>query len=304
MNTIDISASKILVVDDNPQNLQVVGNLLGPFGYDLQFVVGGENVLEVASTEMPDLILLDIHMPNVDGFEVCRRLQGSVETRDIPVIFLTAAYKDEESIVKGFEAGAVDYVTKPFFRQELLARIRTHLQLKKYKEYLLEISIKDPLTGLFNRRRMTERIQEEWARVKRSKSCFALLLGDVDHFKVINDTYGHDCGDAVLTGIARTVEDSIRTQDMVGRWGGEEFLTILPDTTSEGGATVAEKLRRTIESSTWKCDEQMTHVTATFGVACCDADISPQECLRRADQALYEGKNSGRNCVVQWREQS
>lgn len=302
MSDIDISGSTVLVVDDNPQNLQVVGNLLNPLGFHLQFVVGGERVVDVASAEKPDLILLDIHMPKIDGFEVCRRLQGRPETREIPVIFLTAAYKDEESIVKGFEAGAVDYVTKPFFREELVARIRTHLQLKRYKEHLLELSITEPLTGLFNRRRMNERLTEEWTRVQRNGSCFAVVLGDVDRFKSFNDTYGHTCGDLVLKGIAKVLQDSIRGQDMVGRWGGEEFLVMLPETTIDGAFTLAEKLRAAVQDHPWRCDSQTMAVTITFGVACCDASVEPDECVRRADAALYQGKDAGRNRVVPWRE--
>lgn len=301
-NSVHISDSRVLVVDDNPQNLQVVGNLLSPFGFHLQFILDSENVVEIASTERPDLILLDIQMPGIDGFEVCRRLQERNETRGIPVIFLTAAHKDEESIVRGFEVGGVDYVTKPFFRQELIARIRTHLQLKKYKEHLEALSVTDPLTGLFNRRRMNERMNEECARAKRHGSEYAIVICDIDHFKGVNDTYGHDCGDIVIQGVAEILRDSLREQDVVGRWGGEEFLIVLPETGSDGAVHLAEKLRGCIEAHVWSCGSTTFTLTMTLGVAICSSDGAPQDAVQRADVALYAGKEMGRNRVVQWDE--
>ncbi len=300
MRDIDITGSKILIVDDNPQNLQVVGNLLKPQRFHLQFAMSGDKVFDAVQENRPDLILLDIHMPGMDGFEVAGKLSEDPAYRNIPVIFLTAAYKDEESIVRGFQSGGVDYVTKPFFTEELVARIKTHLQLKKYKEYLEELSYTDPLTSLLNRRSMLERIYTEQKRSQRSNTCFTVIIADIDYFKTVNDTYGHDCGDAVLVGVARTLGRRIREQDLAARWGGEEFLLLLPETESEGGSILAENLRKAVAEKHFSCGSNTVNITMTFGISCCDPGTTDiNVCIKEADEALFLGKNEGRNrCVV------
>lgn len=299
MNEIDLSGSKLLIVDDNPQNLQVVGNILKPHDFSLQFAMSGDKVFDAIAEQKLDLILLDIHMPGMDGFEVCRKLQDGPATSEIPVIFLTAAYKDEESIVKGFQSGGVDYITKPFFSEELIARIKTHLRLKKYKEYLQELSYTDPLTTLLNRRSMFERINKEQKRTTRSGNCFAIIIGDIDYFKEVNDTYGHDCGDAVLSELASVFKKTVREQDSVARWGGEEFLFLLPDTDSSGGLILAEKLKNILSEREITCQTENIRITMTFGISECGACGSTEDCIRHADKALYRGKEEGRNrCIV------
>lgn len=303
MRDIDISGSKILIVDDNPQNLQVVGTVLKPHGFGLQFVMSGEKVFDAVKEQRPDLILLDIQMPGMDGFEISHALNQDPEYRDIPVIFLTAAYKDEESIVKGFKNGGVDYVTKPFFTEELVARIKTHLRLKKYKEYLQELSFTDPLTGLLNRRSILDRIHNEQKRARRSGSWFTIILTDIDRFKQVNDTYGHDCGDVVLSEIAQILKNTVREQDCFARWGGEEFLLLLLETDSQGGLTLAEKLRTAVEEQEILCQSQRIKVTMTFGIASCHENQPYNDCIRQADKALYRGKEDGRNRCVLYSEQ-
>ena len=299
VHDIDISNSNVLVVDDNPQNLQVVGNLLKPHNLNLQFVMSGDKVIEAVTEHPPDLILLDIQMPGMDGFEVSRTLHQHPLYTDIPVIFLTAAYKDEESIVKGFQSGGVDYVTKPFFSEELIARIKTHLQLKKYKEYLKELSYTDSLTGLLNRRSMLDRIHEEKKRTRRSGIPFTVVIADVDYFKKVNDTYGHDCGDVVLQEIAKTLKQTVREQDCLARWGGEEFLLLLPETDGGGGITLSNKLRHVVEEMNVECRSNRIHVTMTFGISDCNLENSITECIKQADEALYKGKEEGRNrCII------
>lgn len=296
---VDLAGSHILVVDDNPKNLQVIGNILKKHNFHLHFVLSGTKVFDALAQTEVDLILLDIKMPEMDGYEVCRKLREMDDYADIPVIFVTAVHKDEESIAKGFSAGGVDYITKPFYTDELVARIRTHLRLKKYREYFHNLSLIDPLTRLLNRRAMIERIESEQRRSARSQSGFSLLLADIDYFKQVNDHYGHNCGDAVLKGVSSTLKDRIRGGDQAGRWGGEEFLLLLPDTRSDGAAVLAESLRSAVESLSFQCEESTLNVTMTFGVMECTAGDGIDDCIRKADEALYRGKAGGRNrCVA------
>lgn len=315
----------ILIVDDNPQNLQVLAELLDKSGYELVLALDGNQAFEFISNEKPDLILLDIMMPEIDGFEVCKRLKVKEETKDIPIIFLTAK-AEVDNIVKGFETGAVDYVTKPFNTIELKMRIKTHLELKKSRDELkrynsellraneiinkkmkelqetkerLEIaSNTDPLTSLYNRRYMTEKLKEEVVRYKRNQRIFSLISADIDFFKKVNDTYGHDCGDYMLKSISDIMCKNTREQDLISRWGGEEFLILLPETDVKGAEILSEKLRKIIEASLFEYDEYKISITMTFGVVAYDSEGGIDETIKKADNALYEGKAKGRNCVI------
>ena len=225
--------ANILVVDDNPQNLKVVGSMLKDKGYQLSIALSGEDSIKYLEKNRADLILLDIMMPGMDGFEVCERIKANANTKDIPIIFLTAR-NELETITKGFESGAVDFVTKPFNAAELMARINTHLELNFKKQEVLTINAKlqqtmeklkeaaetDPLTNLLNRRSISTILKDETARMKRSRKAFSVMMADIDHFKRFNDQYGHDCGDFVLRSVSTIFDDSIREQDKVARWGG------------------------------------------------------------------------------------
>lgn len=307
----------ILVVDDNPQNLRVAVSVLEESGYECALAVSGAEVVAFAESEQPDLILLDIMMPEVDGYEVCRLLKQNEMTRDIPVIFLTAR-ADPADLVRGFEAGAVDYVTKPFSHPELKARVAAHVELKRsrdaLKRYLFELEVKsrqleevlgeleqasrtDPLTGLANRRYMLTRLHEEMARFNRTGRPFSVLLLDIDSFKRINDTYGHDYGDEVLRIIAGLLKGNLRTQDLVARWGGEEFLMLLPESETEPAGLVAERLRRRIAEYPFQWGSAPLTFTATVGGSTSCTGASLEGLISQADAALYEGKRSGKNCV-------
>ncbi len=330
---IDPHNRSILIVDDNPQNIQLVASHLKEEGYRISFSQSGQDVLKKIENAAFDLILLDIMMPEMDGFEICTRVMQHPEYKEVPIIFLTAKI-DKDSIVKGFEVGAVDYIVKPFHGAELLARIRTHLELKAYREKVEEINIqlnkeilngikmqeeleaskreleemnrrlyekatKDALTGLFNRRKMTDLIEYEYDRSLRTQLPFSIVITDIDHFKTVNDTHGHDCGDQVLEEVSRILMSMTRKQDQVSRWGGEEFLLLLPDTDTEGALTLAEKIREKIEASSCFCGETEIKITMTFGISCFSEDKSDKKVIKEADLALYEGKNSGRNrCVA------
>ena len=309
----------ILLVDDVPKNLSLLGNMLRTENYDIAVATSGQQAIKIAKATTPDLILLDIMMPEMDGYEVCRRLKNDKETADSRIIFLTAR-NEAEDIVKGFKIGAVDYITKPFSGTELIIRVKTHLELKQNKDELLvvynelkikndklenaydklkEISQTDMLTKLSNRRAMIEKLNHEVSRFNRTKKPFSVIISDIDDFKRINDNFGHECGDAVLVSISSVLKKNMRNIDAVARWGGEEFLMMLPDTKSAGAKIVAEKLRASIEADRVEYDGQKHQITMTFGIAeFNDKDYDINYYIRQADEALYKGKEQGKNQVM------
>lgn len=419
---------KILIVDDEPLNISIVAEILRD-EYDLLVATNGEKVLQIVSSDpKPDLILLDIMMPGMNGFEVAKVLKKNPDTVNIPIIFLTAKH-DNESIVKGFELGAVDFVSKPFQKEELLARLKNTLQifnlrnalnraLEKSQQYaktiesqmrlidkniiisstdlegkiievsdafckisgyskekligkmhrilrhpdmpsslfvklwetitngetwhgeiknkskngsfywldiliypivddlgnksgytaisqnitdkkrVEELSITDQLTQLHNRMYLENSFSKEIKRAKRYNHSFAVIMIDIDHFKEVNDTYGHDVGDNVLVGISKILSEHIRETDILGRWGGEEFLIICPHTSTSEAYALAEKLRVSIE--TYPIDV-IGHKCCSFGVSAFDLkDETYKEVVKHADEALYTAKNNGRNRVIQY----
>jgi diguanylate cyclase (GGDEF)-like protein len=305
--------AQVLIVDDNPQNLKILGNVLKEnTDYGLAFAMNGEEALKFVETENPDMILLDVMMPGIDGFQVCEKLQTNKKTSDIPVIFITAK-SEPDDIVKGFKVGGVDYVTKPFNEAELLMRIRTHIELKKSRDLLEEknrelseayekiehLALTDTLTGIPNRRNISIVMAKEVSRCLRNGSVFSMLMCDIDFFKKVNDTYGHDTGDYVLVQVARIIQEHLRRQDVVARWGGEEFLVMLPETRIEDATHTAEKLRKAIESAEMVHNNHRFNVTMTFGVAVLEKELGLEKSIKKADDALYEGKQTGRNKVVQ-----
>ncbi len=308
----------ILIVDDTPENLSVLRQILTREGHRVRPALSGEIALKTVQAELPDLILLDILMPGMDGYQVCQRLKASESTRDIPIIFISAL-NDIDDKMKAFSAGCVDYISKPFQSEEILARVHTHLALRRQQEVLAlqnrqlqeknaliseqaarlrDLASRDSLTGLSNRREFLEKARAEHKRFERNGRPFAVVLLDIDHFKKVNDTHGHDCGDAVLTGVARTLERNLRQQDVVARWGGEEFICLLPETDLAGARKAAEKLRLGLAGATHSCAGAEVSLTATLGVSMLDGVDSLEECIKRADRALYRGKRQGRNQVI------
>jgi len=321
----------ILLVDDSAFNLKVLADTVEECGYKPVLATNGKQAFEFINIEKPDLILLDVMMPEVDGFQLCIQLKENPGLKDIPIIFLTAKSKTED-IVKGFEVGGVDYITKPFNVVELRARMSTHLEakishdeikrcneqlqktneelhtanemIKKQNLQLIEFNKKlefvsrtDPLSGLYNRRHIMEKIQDEVARYRRNHRSFSLLIADIDFFKHINDTYGHAYGDCVIKIISQSLRDNAREQDIVARWGGEEFLLLLPETEQEGAIILAERMRKKIAGIPFQCNKVQLNITMTLGVATHNDD-AVDEVIKRADIALYQGKKKGRNCVV------
>lgn len=292
---------RILIVEDVRLNAEILLNVLQD-EYDLSVASNGLEALAMVKEQMPDLILLDIVMPEMDGYAVCAELQGNPSTRDIPILFLTALEGDKNEAY-GIELGAMDYIRKPFNVPVMKAKIRNHLELKRYKDILKRDSRVDGLTRIPNRRRFDEAYAEECSRATRNRTPLAVLMMDLDLFKAYNDTYGHLQGDDVLKLVAKTLYNTLqRPGDLIARWGGEEFVALLPQTALEGAVQVAERLRLAVY------DLQIPHEASSFdqvltisvGVA---ASLEGDRCahdvlLERADKSLYCAKSSGRNRTV------
>ncbi len=292
-----------LIIDDERSNIKLLAGELQS-RYRISFALNGDDGLRIVQGDLPvDLILLDIMMEGMDGYEVCRRLKSDPQTRNIPVIFITAMNEVADE-TKGLEIGAVDYITKPFTMAIVKARVRTHLELKRHRDLLENLSSLDGLTAISNRRRYDEVIQREWKRSQREGTPLSLILIDIDHFKSYNDTYGHAAGDDCLKQVAKTLAASVnRPGDLVARYGGEEFVVVLPRTDPEGAALVAEKMRREIESLDIRHESSPTAgcLTISLGAATTlpTPHESPRELARASDRSLYQAKRNGRNRVQQ-----
>ncbi len=285
----------ILAVDDTIENLDVLVDLLSD--YDVIDATSPTEALEIVKEEKIDLILLDIMMPQMDGFEVCRRLKADPMTKDIPVIFVTAK-TDEESIEKAYDVGGSDYITKPFLPKELLARVKKELRIIELIEKLNKQATTDPLTGVYNRRFFMDSCQKNIALAKRKKEPLSILMIDIDHFKQINDTYGHAIGDEVIQKLSSIMQESQRKSDVIARYGGEEFLILLPDTPYESAKEVAQKLRKKVEESFVEThNDEKIRFSVSIGVATINKEDSCQKLMHNADKALYQAKESGRNRV-------
>lgn len=293
--------ARLLIVDDEPINIRMLDAMLRD-DYDISAATSGELALKRAFTTPPDLILLDIQMPTMDGYEVCRRLKDNEHTRDIPIIFVTAKTDTAEEI-RGLELGAVDYITKPFHPLIVRIRLKNHLELKQQRDLLNRLSSLDGLTGIANRRFFDRFLAQEWSRAIRSDDEISLIMIDVDHFKNFNDNYGHIAGDDCLKAISRALTEVIsRSTDLVARYGGEEFVCVLSSTGLEGATTVAEKLRASTEALAIPHAYSSTSPAVTISVGSATAkpgltDLLPADLLVAADQQLYLAKKSGRNQV-------
>lgn len=303
---------KIVVLDDNTQNLKLISDVLEDAGYDVSLCLTSNQLLDYLheEKELPDIIILDVMLPDMDGFEVCKRIKKSERTKDIPVIFLSARTETVD-IVYGLGIGGVDYITKPFRPIELVARIQTHIEIKnirdelkeknielvKLNEQLEEYAIKDPLTKLYNRRMMLTKFDEEISRCKRKNDVFSVILLDIDHFKQVNDNYGHNFGDEVLKIFSNLLMNSKRLEDFVARWGGEEFLLILPHTNGKGAYAVAQRIKEKVSEYEYFYNDEKLHITATFGIAEFNKDDTSEKIIKKADYALYYGKENGRNQI-------
>jgi len=291
----------VLAIDDSPEIHQLLKVRLKNLDVELSHADCGIDGFDQALAGNPDLILLDVMMPDASGFDICRKLKATTETRNIPVIFLTGA-SDVDQKVLGFDVGAVDYIQKPFDSAELNARVRAALRTKRFQDMLAQRAMIDGLTGLWNRAHFDQRMHEEVAAAARYDRPMSLIMMDVDKFKNLNDNHGHPFGDEVLQSVGDVLQDSARTSDWPCRYGGEEFGLILRETDLEGAVIMAERVREEIESLQLRNKAQLVPVTSSFGVVsstqCMNpCDLSSKWMIESADRALYAAKDGGRNCV-------
>lgn len=292
----------ILVVDDTPMNIQILSKMLSS-SYEVRIATRGEKALEIArSEEQPDLILLDIMMPEMDGYEVCRQLKSDTHTSSIPVIFVTAKNEVEDE-TKGFSLGAVDYIAKPFHLPIVQARIQTHLRLSKQAKLLEELAFLDPLTQLFNRRKFEMVFDEEWRRAMRNHEPLSLCMIDIDFFKGYNDTLGHGEGDICLQQVASAIrKSSSRGGELAVRYGGEEFIVLMPHCDENQAYQSSENIRRSVEALHINHPHSGVASVVTISVGCAtiypkDKTVDRNSLVKSADDALYKAKQNGRNRV-------
>jgi len=291
----------VLIVDDAKANIDVLAELLRS-DFKIRVATNGKKALEIAfSDNPPDLILLDVLMPEMDGYEVCKRLQSSSQTKSIPIIFITGKVSEEDEI-NGFNLGAMDYITKPFRPVVVKARVSMHAELKRYRDYLESISYLDGLTAIANRRKFDEFLNLSWSSAMRESLPVSMILMDIDNFKLFNDNYGHQEGDVCLIEIAKALSKTVvRKTDIVARYGGEEFVCILPNTNLENAVIIAEKIRLSVMELQipHSFSSAETVVTISLGVSTIIPDMN-SSCgllIKAADDALYKSKQSGRNKV-------
>jgi diguanylate cyclase (GGDEF)-like protein len=287
----------LLVVDDQPINIQALYRIFAP-DHRVLMATSGTKALALCKEDPPDLVLLDVVMPEMDGHEVCARLKADEATRNIPVIFVTS-HTDAEEETRGLELGAIDFIAKPVNPAVVRARVKTHLTLKTQSDLLRQMVFIDGLTGVANRRCFDERLDVEWRRAARSALPLALLMLDVDHFKRFNDRYGHQAGDECLRQVASAIKGGLlRPGDMVARYGGEEFACILPGTDFEGALAVGASIERAVRALQIEhADSDVSSaVTVSVGVSTSlpDGDGDPARLLALADAQLYRAKHSGR----------
>lgn len=334
---IPVERADILIVDDKPENLRLLATMLKDCNYEVRTAISGKLCLRAAKILAPDLILLDINMPEMNGYEVCQQIKNHSATQDIPIIFLSALNEPLDK-VKAFQSGGNDYISKPFQLEEVCLRIENQLTINSLQKQLafqkkeLEIQNKrleqeiehrleaekkllninqqlqvlatlDSLTQLANRHAFDQFLEQEWLRMRREEKPLGLILCDVDHFKLYNDYFGHQAGDKCLQQVASAIASvAKRPADLVARYGGEEFAVILPNTDSHGVTKVAEMIRQQVESLQINHPQSLVtdSVTLSVGVACItpDSNILPEQLIQLSDHALYEAKQKGRNQVV------
>jgi diguanylate cyclase (GGDEF)-like protein len=305
---------KILIVDDIPVNVELQKTYLLSAGYSVIVAGDGEKAMELVAEEKPDLVLLDVMMPKLNGFEVCEKIKSNPATRFIPVVLVTALQEVEDK-VRGIEAGADDFISKPFNKMELMARVKSLLRIKllhdqleekidllnEARDQLEKLASTDGLTGLYNHRYFKEQLRHEVDRATRHNSPLSLLMMDIDFFKYYNDHQGHPAGDEVLRQIAQLILKNIRKIDVAARYGGEEFAVILPETDSESAVVVAEKIRSFVQQTGFVKEENQPNgcLTLSIGIANFPEDTREgRDLVNIADRRLYKAKQAGRNTLV------
>jgi diguanylate cyclase (GGDEF)-like protein len=300
-----LRGARILIIDDDPLQCKHFSRVVEDWAALAFTATSLSEALRLYRSVNPDLVMLDVLMPHVDGYKLSQIFKR--EGRFVPIILLTAL-EDLESKRRGLAAGADEFLTKPVNALELQIRVSSMLRIKRLADELATANARlhalatiDALTQLPNRRVLSERLAFEFARAKRYRHPLACLMLDVDHFKKVNDTFGHPVGDRVLVEVGATLMETVRTTDMAGRYGGEEFMVILPETRSADARIVGERLRRAVAGRS-QTSAGLPEVTISIGVAAAEHEglVTVEELLRQADQALYKAKDGGRNQVVIW----
>jgi diguanylate cyclase (GGDEF)-like protein len=288
--------SNILVVDDNPDKLLLLESALKLAGYRVTTATDGDEALAAIESYQPDLVITDVMMPRMNGYELAQRIRSNPRTKFIPVIMQTAAGRRVEDLRRASEVGALGYITDPTDLDLLLARTRTLLEFKAYLDVCEEAAFTDHLTGLANRRRFERQLEREVNRTLRLEHPFSLLMIDIDNFKRLNDTFGHDMGDEAIRRIGKVLREGTRGIDLAARIGGEEFAVLLVETELTRGLDVAERLRLAIRDLSIP---SVDYLTASFGVAECPSNArTSTDILKAADNLLYQAKRTGRDRVA------
>jgi two-component system cell cycle response regulator len=288
----------VLVVDDEADAREALRALLEP-EYEVSTAPDGEEAVDLARAEHPDAILMDLFMPRVDGLEALERLRSDLATADIPVIFVSAR-ADESVKVRTLDLGAADYLQKPFSERELRARLERTLRNSQSQTALRELAQTDPLTGLANLRAFRARVDDEVKRARRYGTPLTAVMADMDHLKPVNDTLGHAAGDRAIAAVAAVIRGELRETDFGARYGGDEFVLLLPHTTADEGRVLAERICARLKETTLEVQGRRIVIGASFGVACLPHDgpeTAAETLVRAADAALYRAKRAGRGCV-------
>lgn len=289
------------MIADTKDTGDVLKGILQDGGYECVSTDDNAGFIDRVYGEHPDIIILNVNFAKPSGLEILEKLKAAPSTRDIPVM-LSAMRRASKKIIKGYELGAYDYIAKPYFREEVLARLRNITYVLDKMKELEALLIRDYLTGLYNRKFFMDRLNEELAWSVIYKEPFSLMMVDIDYFKKINDTYGHACGDEVLKQLANVLLNVLRPQDIVARYGGEEFITLLPNACAAEAFEWGEKLRLAVQEGRFVCrkDGVTLPVTISMGVITFDgyADVTQDNLIGRADEALYAAKTGGRNRVM------
>jgi diguanylate cyclase (GGDEF)-like protein len=293
----------ILIVDDTPLNIEILNHALEK-EYEIVFATNGQDALDIAFEQDPDLILLDVMMPDMDGYEVCARLKAEPKTRGIPIIFVTSMDREEDE-ARGLELGGVDYLTKPVRPAVVRARVRNHLELSHYRDFLEELSGIDDLSGIANRLRFDWLLMREWRRALRNRKPLSLILVDIDLFSAFNDHYGPLAADDCLRRVASVLAGSLRRPaDLAARYGSEEFACLLPETDAQGAAWVAHQIREQVNSLNLPhaASPLAGHAAVSIGVATLIPVVgqSAMDLIRRAEVLLQAARQSGRNQIRSW----
>ena len=291
---------RVLIVDDEPTNIKILSKIVEPYAA-VYFALSGEAALALVASKQPDLILLDIVMPGMDGYEFIQQLKQDPLTEKIPVIFVTEKHEENEEI-KGLELGAIDYITKPLSAALAQARIKNHLELKHTRDLLEDLSASDGLTGIPNRRAFDKALETEWKKAMRMQMPISLIMMDIDYFKQFNDKFGHLAGDDALVGISKLIHSTAaRASDFAARYGGEEFAVILPGLKINKAFVFAKKLqalvaRVQVGGSGFAFKEK---ITLSYGLATSipEAKSNPDSLIMAADEMLYRAKQKGRDCI-------